>query len=153
MAKNQILKTMKKVTMIILLLSIGMASYAQEVSEDGILHMGPWEEQWGYAQGRKVGNTLYISGTVGHGDTMEQQIIAIFEGIDRTLKAYGLDASHIVKEVVYTTDIEATKLANAPRLAFYKGNTPAATWVQIERLFSPNAKIEIEVEAKFDLTQ
>ncbi|WP_420318480.1 hypothetical protein [Ekhidna sp.] len=34
---------------------------------------------------------------------------------------------------------------------YYNGNTPAASWVQIERLFSPGAMIEVEVEARFDL--
>ncbi|MGK7391750.1 MAG: RidA family protein [Candidatus Cyclobacteriaceae bacterium M2_1C_046] len=144
---------MKIITFIFLFIALSIVSYAQEVSENGILHMGPWEKQWGYAQGRKVGNTLYISGTVAAGETMEKQITGIFENIKKTLNAYGLDASHIVKEVVYTTDIEATKSANAPRLAFYKGNTPAATWVQIEKLFSPGAKIEITVEAKFNLEE
>lgn len=128
-------------------------SHAQESNPDdkGVFHFGPWEEQWGYAQGRKVGNTLYISGTVGRGETMEQQVKSVFEGIQRTLEAYGLNASHVVKEVIYTTDIEATKKAVTPRMEFYDGNTPAATWVQIERLFSPGSMIEVEVEARFDL--
>ena len=142
-----------KTPFLLLLVSLSFGALAQElsVSDDGVLHLGPWEEDWGYAQGRKVGNTLYISGTVSRGETMEDQVKGIFASIDKTLKAYNLNASHIVKEVIYTTDIEATKTAVKPRMEFYNGNTPAATWVQIERLFSPNALIEIEVEARFDI--
>ncbi len=144
---------MKILNAFLLLLLISFISAAQEPEpdENGVFHFGPWEEEWGYAQGRKVGNTLYVSGTVSGGETMEQQIKGIFDRIGKTLEVYGLNASHVVKEVVYTTDIEATKKAVKPRLEFYDGNTPAATWVQIERLFSPGALVEIEVQARFDL--
>jgi enamine deaminase RidA (YjgF/YER057c/UK114 family) len=53
----------------------------------------------------------------------------------------------VVKETLYTTDIEAVKANNAVRKAFYKGDFPAATWVQISRLFRPTALVEVEVVA------
>jgi enamine deaminase RidA (YjgF/YER057c/UK114 family) len=53
----------------------------------------------------------------------------------------------VVKENLYTTDIEAMKKYNDVRKAFYKGDFPAATWVQISRLYMADAKLEIELIA------
>ena len=142
---------MKNLTLFFFALIISSHTFSQTVDEKGVFHFGEWENKWGYAQGRKVGNSLYISGTVAGGETMEEQVKGIFDRISKTLEAYGLDATHIVKEMVYTTDIEAMKKANKPRMEFYNGNTPAATWVQIDRLFTPDKKVEIEVEARFDI--
>jgi 2-iminobutanoate/2-iminopropanoate deaminase len=100
----------------------------------------------GYAQAVLVDNVLYISGTVG-GGTMAEQLRGTYTGIERTLKAYGLTFQHVVKENLYTTDIEAAKLNNNVRKAFYKGDYPAATWVQISRLYMPEALVEVEVIA------
>ena len=101
----------------------------------------------GYAQALLVDNVLYISGTIGMGKTMEEQLRGAYTGIERTLRHYGLGFQHVVKENLYTTDIEAAKSANAIRKAFYKGDFPAATWVQISRLYMPTALVEVEVIA------
>ncbi len=109
--------------------------------------MGSSDTTAGYAQAVLVGKVLYISGTVGHGKTMKEQMENLYSGIERTLKHYGLSFQHVVKENLYTTDIEATKSANAVRKSFYKGDFPAATWVQISRLYMPSALVEVEVIA------
>ncbi len=100
----------------------------------------------GYAQVVKVGNVLYISGTVAREVTPEG-ITGIYKGLERSLKQYGASFQNVVKENLYTTDIEAMKKYNDARKAFYKGDFPAATWVQISRLFMADAKLEIELVA------
>ena len=100
----------------------------------------------GYAQAVLVDNVLYISGTVASGD-MAAQLKGAYTGIERTLKAYGATFQNVVKENLYTTDIEAVKSNNEIRKAFYKGDYPAATWVQISRLFMQQALVEVEVIA------
>ncbi len=100
----------------------------------------------GYAQAVLVDNVLYISGTVASGD-MAAQLKGAYAGIERTLKAYGATFQNVVKENLYTTDIEAVKSNNEVRKAFYKKDYPAATWVQITRLFMPQALVEVEVIA------
>jgi enamine deaminase RidA (YjgF/YER057c/UK114 family) len=100
----------------------------------------------GYAHAVLVDNVLYISGTVASGD-MAAQLKGAYTGIERTLKAYGATFQNVVKENLYTTDIEAVKSNNEIRKAFYKGDYPAATWVQISRLFMQQALVEVEVIA------
>ncbi len=100
----------------------------------------------GYAQVVKVGNVLYISGTVAREVTPEG-ITSVYRNLERSLKQYGATFQHVVKENLYTTDIEAMKKYNEARKVFYKGDFPAATWVQISRLYMADAKLEVELIA------
>jgi len=78
---------------------------------------------------------------------MGTQLRQAYRGIETTLKAYGLDLRHVVKETVMTTDIDALALNNEVRKAFYKGDYPAASWMQVTRLLMPAALVEVEVIA------
>jgi 2-iminobutanoate/2-iminopropanoate deaminase len=98
----------------------------------------------GYANAIQVGSTVYISGIVARGATVEEQLVGVFEQAKRVLATFGATLNDVVKETAYTTDMEALKAANGKRLAAYAGHTPAATWVQISRLFMESAKLEIE---------
>lgn len=100
----------------------------------------------GYAQVLKVDNVLYISGAVSNEVTPEG-ILKVYQALDRSLKSFGASFQNVVKENLYTTDIEAMKKNNSIRKSFYKGDFPAATWVQISRLFMSDAKLEIELIA------
>ena len=111
-------------------------------------NLGPWENEIGYAQAVRVGNTLYISGSVGSG-TMPEAINAAFGAIKQTLAHHGLDFRHVVKENAYTTNLDALKTAKDVRKAYYGTDFPAATWVQVARLFNPEFVLEVEVIAVF----
>lgn len=100
----------------------------------------------GYAQAVKVDNVLYISGTVSRGDAATA-LKNIYTTLDRTLKHYGATFQNVVKETLFTTDIEAVKAANHARKPFYNGDFPSATWVQISRLYMAEVSIEVELIA------
>ncbi len=100
----------------------------------------------GYAQAIKVDNVIYISGTVAR-DVTPEGIKRVYDNLERTLKAYGATFQNVVKENLYTTDIEAMKRYNDTRKAYYKGDFPAATWIQVPRLFMADARLEIELIA------
>ncbi|HEY6504155.1 MAG TPA: RidA family protein [Chitinophagaceae bacterium] len=100
----------------------------------------------GYAQAVKIDNVIYISGTVAR-DVTPEGIKRVYEALERTLQHYGATFQNVVKENLYTTDIEAMKQHNAIRKTFYKGDFPAATWVQINRLYMADARLEIELIA------
>ncbi|PQA55593.1 RidA family protein [Siphonobacter curvatus] len=100
----------------------------------------------GYAQVLKVDNVLYISGAVTTKITPEG-IRQVYEALEKSLKSYGATFQNVVKENLYTTDLEAMKTYNSVRKAFYKGDFPAATWVQVSRLYMIDAKLEVELVA------
>ena len=100
----------------------------------------------GYAQAVKIDNVIYISGTVAR-DVTPEGIKRVFDNLEKTLKSFGATFQNVVKENVYTTDIEAMKRYNDTRKAYYKGDFPAATWIQVPRLFMADARLEIELIA------
>jgi 2-iminobutanoate/2-iminopropanoate deaminase len=132
----------------ILLFCTVIIGYAQENKiEKQKWHWGKEQDTTaGYAQVLKVDNVLYISGTVAR-DVTPEGIKRVYDGLERSLKQYGASFQNVVKENLYTTDIEAMKQYNYVRKEYYKGDFPAATWVQISRLFMADAKLEVEVIA------
>jgi|BarGraIncu00222A_1022003.scaffolds.fasta_scaffold98161_1 enamine deaminase RidA (YjgF/YER057c/UK114 family) len=118
-------------------------------------HAGPWEQEIGYSQAVRVGHMLYISGTVGadakgQPEDVDGQMKKAYAGIEKTLAHYHTDFSHVVMERIYTTDIEALIRNQKTRKQFYGDSLPAATWVEVKRLYGAADKIEIEVQVALD---
>lgn len=99
----------------------------------------------GYTEAVLADNVLYISGWLDKG-TIPEQLNGIYTNLGKILKAYGATYQNVVKETLFTTDMEAVKSNNEVRKIFYKGDYPAATWVQITRLYVDRADAQIEVE-------
>ncbi len=59
-------------------------------------------------------------------------------------------SSHVVMERIYTTDMEALIRSQETRKQFYGNCLPAATWVEVRRLYGPADKIEIEAQVAVD---
>jgi len=116
-----------------------------------------WKEKWhwnnttqnsdaGYAQAVKVDNVIYISGVVTNSITPEG-ITSVYNNLKTVLASYGATFDNVVKENLYTTDIESMKKYNDVRKTFYKNDFPAATWIQVQRLYMPDSKLEVELVA------
>lgn len=100
----------------------------------------------GYVQVVKVDNVLYISGAVAREVTPEG-ITRVYQALERSLKSFGATFQNVVKENLYTTDMEAMKKYNDARKVFYKGDFPSATWMGVARLFMHDARLEVELIA------
>lgn len=101
----------------------------------------------GYTEAVKVGNTIYISGRVGWGN-MKEALKKSYLSIESTLKHYHATFDNIVKENIYTTSLDSVIENKDVRKEFYKNNHfPAATWVEVKRLFSKDFVVEIEAVA------
>ncbi|HEX3165746.1 MAG TPA: RidA family protein, partial [Chitinophagaceae bacterium] len=98
----------------------------------------------GYVQVVKVENVLYVSGAVAR-DVTPEGITRVYQALERSLKSFGATFQNVVKENLYTTDMEAMKRYNDARKVFYKGDFPAATWLGVSRLFMADAKLEVEL--------
>jgi 2-iminobutanoate/2-iminopropanoate deaminase len=136
-----------KIHLLVLLSLLSFSSFSQ-ITKDKWHWDQPLKQDTtaGYAQVVKVGNVLYISGAVAR-DITPEGITRVYKALERSLKSYGATFQNVVKENLYTTDIEAMKKYNDARKAFYNGDFPAATWVQISRLYMPDAKLEVELVA------
>ena len=100
----------------------------------------------GYVQVLKVDNILYISGAVS-AEITPKGILQVYKALEKSLKSFGATFQNVVKENLYTTDMEAMKKYNSTRKLFYNGDFPAATWVQVSRLYMSEAKLEVELIA------
>jgi enamine deaminase RidA (YjgF/YER057c/UK114 family) len=107
---------------------------------------GAWEDDYGYRQAVRVGNTLYIAGCTG-GGAMPDAIRTAYTKLKATLDHYGLTFADVVKETIYTTKFEELKANRVVRREFYAGTFPASTWIQIDQLFAPDYCIEVETIA------
>ncbi|WP_212768195.1 RidA family protein [Larkinella sp. C7] len=123
------------------------AQSSQNAIEKQKFHFGKaGEDGAGYAQAVRVGKTIYISGTVGGGEAASA-LTNVYNGLQKTLAFYGATFQNVVKENLYTTNIEEMKKHNDVRKKFYNNDFPAATWVQIQRLYEETALVEVELVA------
>jgi 2-iminobutanoate/2-iminopropanoate deaminase len=122
-----------------------------------VFHLNGYEKDFGYSQAVLIDKTLYISGSVAvdangrlvaPGD-MAGQMRAAYTNIRRTLAAHNADFQEIVKETIYTTNMDELLKASDLRFEYYdKERLPTASWVQVQRLVDPGFLVEIEVVAE-----
>ncbi|WP_205504014.1 RidA family protein [Rufibacter psychrotolerans] len=146
---------MSKTLLTLLFILLAMGTQAQEMgttSKESTPKMLRPNQEWNYAQAYRSGNLLYISGTVASGP-MDKAIDQVYRTLQMTLKQYNLDFTHVVKENLYTTNMEETSKHHLVRKKFYGTHTPAATWVQVVRLLEPNTVLEVELIAEIKKTE
>lgn len=105
-----------------------------------------WEAEIGYVAITRVGDTVYLSGIACSGADMKAAVNECYRAAGKLLAKLGASTERIVKETVYTTDIEALKKCIPDRKTFFKdGKYPAATWVEVRRLFEPRHLLEVDL--------
>ena len=102
------------------------------------------------------GRLVYLAGQVANepdgsvknrGD-WRHQAEKIYENIGHVLRAAGATPATVVKETTWVRSIDAWRDHRTPvRRAFYKGDFPASTLVEIPGLATPEFLVEIEVIA------
>ena len=93
-----------------------------------------------------AGGCVYVSGTVGQGDTVQDQCASALQTIEKALTAAGANFSHVVR-VTYMLPDRNDFSACWPLLkAAFGDNPPAATMIECG-LIAPEYRIEIEVTA------
>jgi len=102
----------------------------------------------GFCQAVRSGNTLHISGITGAGN-MDAAVRSVYTRLGEVLAANGLSFSSVVKETVFATDLDAFIRNKEIRKEFYGKSLPAATWVQVQRLYLPSFVVEVELTAEY----
>lgn len=123
--------------------------------ELGTLNM-PWEKEYGYAQAVKNGDTLWISGQLGHdtegnlAEGMENQFEKTYDNIRTLLNNFGMNEDDIVEEVIYVTDMAAAFQARKKiGKDFYPDpQRVASSIVGVTELALPGQMVEVKIVAK-----
>lgn len=116
----------------------------------------PWEDEYGYAQGVKKGDTVWIAGQVGHdehgilGAGMETQLLYSYANIKALLEGFNMTMDHVVEEVLYVTDMAAAFEARKKykQTLYFNPKAVASTIVVVAGLAIPGQLIEIKVVDK-----
>ena len=115
------------------------------------------QDMFGFSQATKVGDTIYMAGTVGIGEgmhipeTMAGQMELAYRNVAGTLAHFGASMSDVVEQRVYVTDIDEASAALEVRKAAYGGKVlPASSMVEVSRLALPQLKFEVAVVARLD---
>lgn len=138
---------MKTKYLLFILFTLVTCVSAQTLKKDKFNINKTEEDKIGYAQAVKVGNTIYVSGSVGWGK-MDDALKLAYDEIAKTLQHYNIGFECVVKENLYSTTLDSVIKYKDLRNNYYKNNDyPAATWVEVKRLYNPGLVVEIEVIA------
>jgi enamine deaminase RidA (YjgF/YER057c/UK114 family) len=115
----------------------------------------PYEPVFGYSRAVKVGNQIFVSGTVAWGDDgkvtgegdMYAQARQAIHNIEKALAQAGASLADVVRTRTFVTDISRFEdVAKAHGEAF--GDIrPAATVVEVKALVDAVMLVEIEADA------
>jgi reactive intermediate/imine deaminase len=115
----------------------------------------PYEDVIGFSRAVRVGDTVYVSGTVawgedgklfGEGDVYAQARQAI-RNIEKALGEAGASLADVVRTRVYLTDIGRWEEAARAHAEAFGEVKPAASMVEVSRLAEPAMLVEIEAVA------
>jgi 2-iminobutanoate/2-iminopropanoate deaminase len=134
--------------------AVGVQALGKDVKTLGM----PWEDEYGYSQAVKVGDTIYVAGQVSHdsdgrilgvGD-MVTQMREAYANMQKVLAQYGATMDNLVDEILFVTDMEAAfdAAVKVRRDVFAGFPRVASTIVEIGRLAFPELMIEIKGVAK-----
>lgn len=137
--------------MLIPLMIIMFCSSCAEKVNTSRHHYDDFEKQIGYTQVIRKGNHLYVSGIAAFGPGMKSQIESVYKQIKNILSDQGATMDDVVKELIFTTDMdELVKQAPVRKAQYSQGRYPTSSWVEVNRLYLPDFLIEVEIEAILD---
>jgi enamine deaminase RidA (YjgF/YER057c/UK114 family) len=108
----------------------------------------PWESRVGYSRAVRVGQLVFVSGTVAAGADAYEQARAAIATIATALRDAGARLEDVVRTRIYVTNVaeQWELVARAHREAF--GDVrPACSMIEISRLIAPEFLVEIEADA------
>ena len=112
----------------------------------------PYEEVIGFSRAVRVGDTVYVSGTVawgedgrfvGEGDVYAQAEQAL-RNIEKALQQAGASLSDVVRTRIYLTDMSRWEEAARAHAEAFADVRPASSMVQVAALADPAMLVEIE---------
>ncbi len=111
----------------------------------------PFEPVLGYSRAVKVGNTVHVSGTTADGADAYEQATNVLAIIKNALAEAGAGPEHLVRTVIYVTDMAAHADGVTKAHGEMFGDIrPASTLVAVTGLLRPELVVEIEAYAILD---
>ena len=116
-----------------------------------------WEARVGYSRAIRVGDLVYVAGTLGVGadgtppEGAYEQSVAAFERIGAALEAMGGSVSDVVRTRMYVVDVEQNQFDVGRAHSEWFGSVmPASTMLGVSGFVDPAYLVEVEVDAVID---
>jgi enamine deaminase RidA (YjgF/YER057c/UK114 family) len=115
----------------------------------------PWGERVGYCRALRVGNQVFVSGTVavddqgevvGKGDSYAQTRHALIR-IGKALGEVGARFSHVVRTRIFVTRIADWEAIGKAHAEVFGSFPPTTSMLEVSSLISPEYLVEIEADA------
>jgi enamine deaminase RidA (YjgF/YER057c/UK114 family) len=106
-----------------------------------------YEPVVGYSRAVRVGDTVFVSGTVGDGADAYEQTKAAIAKIEHALHEAGAALDDVVRTRMFVTDIDDWELVARAHLEAFRDTRPATSMIEISRLIAPEYLVEVEAEA------
>jgi reactive intermediate/imine deaminase len=115
----------------------------------------PYEDVIGFSRAVRVGDTVYVSGTVAWGDDgklvgegdVYAQARQTLRNIERALVEAGATMRDVVRTRIYMTDIERWEEAARAHAEAFAEVKPASSMLEVSRLAETAMLVEIEAVA------
>jgi len=114
-----------------------------------------WAKKLNISAGVKVGDTVYLSGTVAFdsegnvigGDDVYAQAKQVFRNIEEALAAAGATMADVVKITTFLTDISTYGAFGRARTEAFPRGVPASAAYATPALIKPELLVEVETIA------
>ena len=114
-----------------------------------------WEPIVGYSRAVKVGNQVFVTGTVATDESgnavftgdMYAQARQALGNIEKVLKRAGASMTDVVRTRMFVTDISRWQEVGRAHGEYFKDIRPCTTMVEVSKLISPEYLVEIEADA------
>lgn len=100
-----------------------------------------------FSRGLVVGDTVYLAGVAGRGETIQDQVRYCIGELEKVLKTAGLTLGNVVDSKVYLTDINDYAAMNEVYKTYFPNEPPARSTVAIPDLVG-DSKVEIILTAR-----
>lgn len=143
------------------------------MSKEAFYHGVPWEDAYGYPQGIKVGNSIFVSGQLSHDaagqivgpaeldqdgkptdfSMMKLQMETTYANAKKVLESFGATFDNVVEETLFVLDVDAAfAVAKGVRSEAYGTDKPmcASNIIGVSRLAFPTQLIEIAFRAQLE---
>lgn len=115
----------------------------------------PYEPIFGYSRAVKVGDHIFVSGTVAWGDDgkvtgigdMYAQTKQALRNIEKALAQAGATFANVVRTRTFVTDVSRFEEVAKAHSEVFSDIRPCATVVEVKALVDKEMLVEIEVDA------
>lgn len=106
-----------------------------------------YEPLVGYSRAVRVGEMVFVSGTVAEGADAYEQTKAAVAKIERALNEAGARLDDVARTRLFVTNIDDWELVARAHAEAFRDIRPACSMIEIKRLIAPQYVVEVEVDA------